>query len=361
MSESWWATLKGQRVPAEREARPALPLRIESAGLCCAVGYHLRAAACAIRTNMDHFQESEFVSDTGKPINVGRLPDKDCWGSERVARWIAWSVRDCLRDHADFDAGRVALVVVGPEPERPDVEDESYWEIVTAAMVQLGMRFHESSRILPLGKAGLAQALQYAAVRLATPEIDGVILAAGDSLLNVAAIEHFLAEERLLVPGNRDGFMPAEGAAALLLRRTTKNEAGVRVTGFGEATETGQRDGETPNRALGLTEAVRGACTLAGIAPHILAFRLSDQNGEAYLSKEGSNAFTRVMAGGPGLAHLTLADKLGEIGAAAGVAGLAYLRHVMPRADCSPGSAGVVHLSNDNGLRCAVVVQHHAS
>ncbi|MDC6256486.1 hypothetical protein PP716_23085 [Ralstonia solanacearum] len=43
---------------------------------------------------MDHFQDSEFLTDTGSPITVGRLPDKDCWGSERVARWIARAVQD---------------------------------------------------------------------------------------------------------------------------------------------------------------------------------------------------------------------------------------------------------------------------
>lgn len=308
---------------------------------------------------MDHFQDSEFLTDTGSPITVGRLPDKDCWGSERVARWITRAVQDALRDRANFQSERSALIVLGPEAERPDMTDDVYWDIVTAAMVQLRMRFHESSRILPLGKAGLAQALQYAADCLAHPEVDSVILAGGDSLLNVTAIEHFLEQERLLIPGNRDGFVPAEGAAALLLQRATDGQAGVHITGCGLGTEPGLWNGETPNRATGLSEAVRVACSQAGIEPHQLAFRASDQNGESYLSREGCNAFTRVMAGVPGLTHITLADKLGEIGAASGVAALAYLSLVMPRDDCSPGSAGVVHLSNDNGLRCAVVVQHH--
>ncbi|WP_354684938.1 hypothetical protein [Cupriavidus necator] len=361
MSTGWWKTLTGERAAPQPEARPALPLQIESAGLCCAVGYHLRAAACAIRTNMDHFQDSEFRTETGRPVIVGRLPDKDCWGTERVARWLVRAVSDCLRDHAHFEPGRTALVVLGPEFERPDMTDESYWDIITAATIQLGMRFHDSSRILPLGKAGLAQALQYAGECLAAPDIDGVILAAGDSLLNVAAIEHFLAQERLFIPGNRDGFLPAEGAAALLLRRAGAAQAGASITGYGQATEAGLWDGTMPNRAMGLSDAVRGACAQAGIAPHELAFRASDQNGESWLSREGSNAFTRVMAGGPQLAHLTLADKLGEIGAATGIAALAYLSLVMPRADCSPGAAGVVHLSNDNGLRCAVIVQQQAT
>jgi 3-oxoacyl-[acyl-carrier-protein] synthase I len=358
MKSPWWGALNGSRVAPSRFTSTVPSLHIESAGLCCSVGYHLDAAVCAIRLNMDHFQESEFLTETGDPVNVGRMPDKDCWGTERMARWITWSVEDCLRDQPDFVSDHTVLIVLAPELERVDMTEESYGEIVVTTLARLGQSFHENSRILPLGKAGLAQALQYAGHCLSTPAIEQVMLVAGDSLLNVAAIEHFFEQERLIVPGNRDGFMPAEGAAALLLRRSKRAESGVVITGFAQAIEKGLRDGEIPNRSFGLTQAVRNACELAGVEPHRLQFRLSDQNGEAYLAREGSNAFTRIMAEGPNLSHLTLADKLGEIGAATGVAALAYLSSVMPRSDCSPGHAGVVHLSNDNGLRCSVLIQY---
>jgi len=42
------------RAAADRQAPARLAIR--AAGLCCAVGYHLRAASCALRAQMDHFQ-----------------------------------------------------------------------------------------------------------------------------------------------------------------------------------------------------------------------------------------------------------------------------------------------------------------
>lgn len=73
---SFWNILSPKATPAPQMLR----LGIRAAGLCCAVGYHLRAASCALRANMDHFQESEFQSRLGDPILVARLPETDLWG-----------------------------------------------------------------------------------------------------------------------------------------------------------------------------------------------------------------------------------------------------------------------------------------
>ena len=90
-------TLRNRRAAADLHDHNA-PTRLEirAAGLCCAVGYHLRAASCALRANMDHFQESEFRSDSFDPIRVARLPD-DIYGHERLQRWVSHAVRDCAQ------------------------------------------------------------------------------------------------------------------------------------------------------------------------------------------------------------------------------------------------------------------------
>lgn len=360
MSSNWWATLSGRHVEVPQAVQQNLALRIDAAGLCCAVGYQLRAAACAIRANMDHFQDSEFVCAIGEAIRVARLPDCDCWGSKRLARWIAFSVRDCLSGQAHFDASRCALVVLAAEPERPDMADEPYRDIIIGAMSELGLRFHESSRILPLGRAGLALALCYAEALLASGELDCALLVGADSLLSASAIDHSLCDERLMVPGNRDGFLPGEAAAAVLLSRAGAAAEGLVIRGWGEAIERSHWDNEIPNRSQGLAQAVRLACDAARLDPLKLEFRVSDQNGESYYTREAGNAFTRLLFSGGKIGLLTLADKIGEVGAATGVAALAFLSDVMLRPDCSPGQVGVVHLANDNGRRCAVIVQAHS-
>jgi 3-oxoacyl-[acyl-carrier-protein] synthase-1 len=218
--------------------------------------------------------------------------------------------------------------------------------------------------VVAAGKAGFAAALAQGSHMLAagqcpdgTSDVEHVLLVGTDSLLDSCTIEHLLEQERLLVPGNREGFVPGEAAAALLL--TAAGASGLEISGVGVGKEAAQPGLELPNRFEGLTAAVRMACTSASIDPLELEFRLSDQNGEGFFASEAANAFTRVMFGGTGkLAHLTISDKLGEIGAATGPAGVAYLWKLMTSTTRAPGRLGVVHLANDDGLRSAVVVRH---
>jgi 3-oxoacyl-[acyl-carrier-protein] synthase I len=64
------------------------------------------------------------------------------------------------------------------------------------------------------------------------------------------------------------------------------------------------------------------------------------------------------MFGAHRLHHVTLADKIGETGAAAGAAMLSWLLSDLNHSATRPGKTGVIHLANDDGTRCAVVVQY---
>ncbi len=333
-------------------------LRIEAAGLCCSVGYSLPAAACAIRANMDHFQESQFMTSIGEPILVGRLPDLDVWGSARLARWAAAAIDDCMRDTA-VDLTQVPIVLMLPEETRPTLDVGDGVEFVNALEVELDTSFHDLYQITRLGRAGFVDALE-AAQRLLSPDVTRVLLVGVDSYLNAASIEHYRSANRLLHASNRNGFIPSEAAAAVLLTLAEDSDGGVIIEGVGKAHEQGRPDGSEPSRAQGLTHAVRHACEQASIHPHQLRFRLSDKNGEVFFAREAAHAFTRLMFEGPDLQHLTLAESLGEVGAAMGPAALAYLSSEMVRPNTSIGQQGVIHLANDDGLRNAVVLRHRS-
>lgn len=337
-----------------------LSLRIEAAGLCCAVGYQLDAAECALRANMDHFQESDFLTQGGEPIRVARLPDNDRWGAQRIAQWIKLAVHDCLQGVADFDASQVPLIVLCPTQDRPMVNDDWCRDTYRFAEKAIGLQFDERSAILPGGRAGFAQALQLAHSWFSQSTLERVLLVGADSYIDSASINHYLSQGRLLVTGNRDGFLPGEAAAALLLTRGGK-AAGLHIDGVGVAQEAGRPDGSVPSRAQALGTAIRQACQQAGIEPSQLQFRMSDQNGEAFFAREAANALTRVMwGGGPQLPVLTTADCIGEVGAATGPVMLAYLSRLQARTD-GPGPIGLVHLANDNGLRGAVISHYRAA
>lgn len=333
------------------------PLVIVGAGMCCAVGYHRAAASCALRAGMDHFQDSEFVDQSGQPLKVARLPVGDLWGPQRLAFIVAQAVMDCARDAGNIYTKSTALILLAAEQGRPHTEDDRYFEALNACKKQFRTEFHASSGIMPKGRAGLGAALAAAHRLLREEAVSRVLLVGADSFLNAATIQHYLRQERLKCSDNNNGFIPGEGAGALLLEIANPQSKGLLISGMGRATEAATMDGDVPNRSQGLTQAIRAACEQAGVAPNELDFRMIDQNGEQYYVKEASNAYTRIMAeNGIGLPLMHIADCAGETGAAAGPLMLAYLSERMRGGD-RPGETGLLHLANDDGSRTALVLR----
>lgn len=351
----------------EGQAHEQTALYIAGVGLTCAVGYHLRAASCALRAGMDHFQESLFSDLTGNPLVVAQLPIDDLWGAPRLAEIARMALSDCAAS-MPFDPASTALLLLASEYGRPHSEPERYQEVWQAVQAQFATPFHPASRILAQGRAGIGDALLRAGQML-LPEDDAnavphgiarVLLLCVDSYLNAATIEHYLQQRRLLTRDNNIGFIPGEAAAAILLELDDGKSAGLHITGIGIAQEAAQPDNDIPNRAMGLSQAMRAACAMAEIAPGELDFRLSDQNGEQYFSREAANAITRLMMeDSKQLPVHTIAYCVGETGAAAGGIMLAYLSQVMPRKD-GPGDTALVHLANADGRRCALVLENFA-
>lgn len=335
------------------------PLIVSAGGMCCALGFQREAAFWAMQANMDHFQQSDFVDRQNSRLRVAALPGS-LNGSRRLQSWLEYALLDCARQSTDphtlFDAAQTAVLVLCPEAWRGYGDTSLFVDISLDALARVGSEFgaaaEHNTTLMPAGRAGLGHVLQKAR-ELLQREYRQVLLLGVDSYLNAGDIGHFLREERLLTTYNSNGFIPGEAAACVLLRNTGP---GLLIGGAATALAAGRPDGSVPSRGRALSQAVRAACAQAGLAPAALEFRLSDQNGEQFFGREASHAFARVMAGGKQLPHLTIADKLGETGAACGVLMLAWMHKLLMLPALRPGTQGILHLANDHGLRCAVVI-----
>lgn len=337
---------------------PAQSLRVSASGICCAVGYTAEASACALRAGLDHFQESTFVAEDGSPVRIARLPEADIWGAPRLARWAARAIEACVASIAATERHSIPILLLTASLSRPMSEERAQFETARAAQAALDRTFPPHSRIIPGDRAALGTGLALARQLLDQEQLPGVLVVGLDSYLNAASINHYLSEERLLVPGNRDGFIPGEAAAAVLLERSRPDTSGLHVIGIGQGQESGRPDGSVPSRAQGLSHAIRAAVADAGADAADLDFRLSDQNGEGFFAREAANALTRVaVPGGHKLPTLTTADCTGEIGAATGPLMLAWLHRLLAHAN-APGRCGLIHLASDEGARCALIVRH---
>ncbi|NHZ38462.1 hypothetical protein [Massilia rubra] len=351
--------------PAQTPA--AMTLAIRAAGLCCAVGYNLDAAVCAMRANMDHFQHSDFKTAKHERVLVARLDDDNVWGQGRLARWIAMAIADCLSSVDDVDFSKVPLVWLAPEPERSGNDSDWYASVFSQAVDQLNLQFHPRSGVMPLGRAGLSNALKQATALLELQDCEQVLLVGADTFLNATTINAYLQAGRLQVRGNSDGFIPGEAAAAVLLQRVVDDKQPnsadalqrnqLQIIGFGTGDEPGRVDGTVPSKSQGLTQAIRSAVKMSQLDFNALDFRITDQNGESFFAREASNAITRLTpTGGAMLRLLTIADCLGEVGAATGPAMLAYIYKLFQDSK-ELGEFGLLNLANDNGLRSAVIVK----
>jgi 3-oxoacyl-[acyl-carrier-protein] synthase-1 len=339
-------------------------LRIIASGICCAVGYNAEAASCALRIGMDNFMESFFVANDGSPVRVAQLLNEDCWGPQRLALWARYAIGECLEQISSEEHVHMPVLFVMAALDRPMSNRQKHLEAARGLARELEITLPERSQVFSSGRAGLGDALLQAQHLLTTKAAQKVIVAGVDSYLDAQTISHFLKEERLLVPGNSNGFIPGEAAAAIVVElasnqsRQNCQNPHTQITGVGLAQEPGRPDGSVPSRAQGLTQAIRAAMQQADINGNAMEFRVSDQNGESFFAREAANALTRIGEPGgtiPGV--LTTADCTGEIGAATGPLMLAWLHRWLPHAD-APGACGLLHLANDDGARTAIVVQH---
>lgn len=334
-------------------------ISIISAGLCSSVGANLTAADCALRAGMNHFQESDFVAANGQPVRVARLPDVDHWGTERLGRWGAAAIQECLANaDTPLDIHKIPLLLITAERSRPPTNDDYYQAIYTALLNEFKSRFDERTRLVAAGRAGIGLALTCASQWLNDNTTEYVLIAGVDSFLDAQTIDYFLKKNRLLTYGNSDGFIPGEGAAAILLSRN-ENTNSVSIYGIGEGAEEGKPDGSTPSLSLGYTDAIRAAISQSGLQASDFTCRFSDQNGEAFFARDVTNALTRLgLEGLPKLETITLADCVGDVGAATGPMTLAWASRLLPKNEIS-GNTALAHFANDDGYRCALVLKYN--
>jgi len=339
------------------------PMSISGAGVCCSIGMNLAAADCALRAGIDQFQQGNFYDLQNEPLRISQLNGDTSQGVTRLAKWCALAIEESI--HNAFlqstvvppEHSSIPLLLLAAERERPHSNDNRYKEIFDGIQQQLGHCFHEHSRIIPAGRAGIGLALQLAQQWLATGAIQHVIIAGADSYLDNYTINFYLGKERLRTSTNSDGFIPGEAAAAILLRLSeTDDSQQLTIRGLGLATEQGSLEGTTPNRAQALSQAFTDAIAQAGIATAQYQSRFSDQNGESYFAREAAHALTRLGTSGlPKLETYTIADCVGEVGAATAPLMLAWASRLLTKQK-KVAHASILHLANDDGLRTAITI-----
>ncbi len=335
---------------------PASPIAIKRTGLVTSVGLSTPAACAAIRAKVSNPTETRFIDAGGERIMAHQVALEAPWsGRSKLCEMAAMVIADGLRDFPREEGGRVPLLLAVAERERPGrldgLDDRLFLEIQD----ELRARFASESCIVAHGRVSVVIALALARKLIADGNNSLVLIAATDSLLAWPTLSAYEREDRLLTPRNSNGFMPGEGAGALLVGQPT-GDGELHCNGIGFAIENASIDSDEPLRADGLSAAIKCALADAGCELHDLDYRITDISGEQYYFKEAALALSRVLRQRKEEFELWHpAESIGETGATAGVAALAVAGDAA-RKFYAPGTGILAHFSNDAGRRAAAVL-----
>jgi 3-oxoacyl-[acyl-carrier-protein] synthase-1 len=334
------------------------PLTIVGSGMVTAVGLDAPSACAAIRCGINNFRETAFIDSTGEPIVGSEVPLEEPWrGPNKLARMLAAVIEQSFETDATIAAAETPVIICIPERERPG----RYEHLKQRLADEVASRgpLHPDSMIVSQGRVGGVVALREARALLYGRGHSAVVIAGVDSYLSGPTLAAYEAKRRLLTPANSNGFIPGEGAAAVIVKRPTASaEPQVVVRGIGFALEQATIEGEQPLRADGLVEAIRGALADASMPMQECDFRITDVSGEQYAFKEAALALARLLRARKEEFDLWHpADCIGEVGAAAGPA-VFNVAWAASRKGYAKGMNILCHFGNDDGKRAAVVLTY---
>jgi 3-oxoacyl-[acyl-carrier-protein] synthase-1 len=331
-------------------------LAVHGIGLVTSVGLTAAESCAAFRAKISNPTETRFADPAGDWIMGHQVDLSQPWrGLNKLAKMAAIAIAEALEgvERAHWHSLPVLLCVA--ESDRPGRTPGIDGQLMVAIQDELGLQFSAPCTIVPQGRAGVASALLLARDLLASRGSPPVLIVAADSLVSWPTLQHYASRDRLLLASNSNGFLPGEGAGALLVGPPRSKMAEMLCAGIGLSQEAAHIDSGEPLRGDGLVRAMQAALSESGVAMHEVDYRVSDVSGEQYYFKEASLALDRSLRIRKSQIELWHpADSIGECGAVSGIACLATAQ-AAARKGYAPGANALLHFSNDNGLRAAVV------
>jgi len=337
------------------------PIAVRATGLVTSVGLSAPATCAAMRCKLTNPSETRFIDSAGEWImGHGVALEKPWRGLTKLAKMAALAIDECLAGVVSEERRDIPLLLCVAERERPGrlegLDDQLFIDIAA----ELNTRFAPTSRVIAQGRVSVAVALGHARRLIQEQKVPRVVIAATDTLLTWPTLSQYERTDRLLTARNSNGFLPGEGAGALLIEAPAGRDE-LLCTGLGFGVEKAHIDSGEPLRADGLATALKSALAEAAHEMHDLDFRITDVSGEQYYFKEASLALSRTLRRRKAEFDLWHpAECTGESGALAGVSVIA-LADASCRKHFAPGPNIVAHLANDAGQRAAITLQFNAS
>ena len=346
-------------------------LYIAGLGMITPVGANSAMTAASVNAGISGYAQSNYYAKNGELITMAAVPnqvftDIDATLDEgrryahchdRILKMAIIALRQACAQHTTQHS--VPLVLAMPEPEG---------QIDIGGLVSLIHTLEQNcapwvtspqTRTIHSGRAAGMEAIEFAFRYLYDLPDDFILIGASDSHQDNTRLEPLINADRLLAPGNIDGFAPGEAACFLLLTRhpalaMERNGQIIALTPPGIAKEPGHLGSEAPYRGDGLDQAIKHAL-INHQQPNIHTI-YSSMNGEHHWAKEYGVALMRnkksfidkVKTEHP-------ADIFGDLGAATAPTLIALAAEALFKN--KNAHAHLVYSSSDSATRGAIVVE----
>ena len=334
-----------------------MSLVVQAAGMVTAVGLDAASSCAALRARIDGFAETRFIGSDGNWMIGAAVPLPRNWiGQKRMAHLAAGAIVDVMNAAPDL-AEDTALVLCLAEPGRPGrpVTDINAFAHQLSGIVKATSAMRV--RVVEYGRPSGFVALQQAERMLAEGKVSRVLIVGVDSYLTGRAVAGY--RDRILAPGNPNGFIPGEAAAAILC---TRGGSGLRLASPGLAREEAyiynrkDEDGlDLPLRGDGMAEAYKKTFASAGLAHSDIVLKIGDLIGETFWFKQMALAMLRTQRKRSEVQPIwPIAASLGNIGAAVVPLMLGWALAAVHKTYAKPGPI-LIEASGDEGACGAVV------
>lgn len=337
-----------------------------ASGLVTPVGFRSETTLAALHAGVSGIQALGFRHISGQAYRGGRVDLSQRWsGTSLLAGLLAPAIHECL-GAATVPVAEIPWLVGTSATDRIGRPADLDRALLPEVAHRLNVPLPPGSATAPRDAMGAAFALQRAAALIAEGQAQQVVVAGVDSFLDQRLLDDLDQRLRLLGPGRLNGFLPGEGAAAVLVSAADAipmNRSGVlAVRSLSLAQEPAPVGSGRPFRGEGLTAAVAGALEQAQVSMDQIDWRMTDVSGEHYGFKEAMLAALRLDRRDRDQA-LDLwhpIEYTGHLGAAMLPLLLAWARHALALG-YAPGPRALLHVGEDAGGRAALVVEARTS
>jgi 3-oxoacyl-[acyl-carrier-protein] synthase I len=337
---------------AERLAMIPFPsVSIVGFAACTSLGYTLESTLAAMGAGLSNFTDTTVPNEFGHPAVAASLIETGAPRSERMAQLVNHGLAD-TRPLITQHALRNVPLLIGVPSDLSPREQEAVQTVTQGRDSPIG-----DTAWFPYGRASTFTALA-TAMELIRRESHRFVLVVGvDSLCAPAQVYSLVQAGRVLSPLT-EGTIPGEAAAFALLARTDDPIVDPAMSVRLEAVAVDRA--ATPfTRAQvvsgdGLAAVFRTLRTGGSGRVHRV---IAAHSGEGYFGRSFAHAYLREVEMMPEpLTVEVLADRVGDVGAAAGILGLAFGAYLMVQDARDDDSRALTYSESDTGEVGAAII-----